>query len=402
MTASSNGVFDVAVVGGGIVGLATARALAAARPGRRVAVLEKESEVGRHQSGHNSGVLHTGVYYKPGSLKARLCRSGRAAMERYCAEKGLPVAPLGKVIVATEEREKEALRRLLDRAQQNGVRCDLVGPERLREIEPHAAGLEALHVPDAAVLDYGAVCRSLASDLEQDGHMVLRGARVTAWKRVGAELAVSTSAGELAARKLVNCAGLQSDRVAALDGASTPPSARIIPFRGEYRLLTPRAANLVRALIYPVPDPAFPFLGVHFTRSVDGQVECGPNAVLALAREGYDSRAPVLADLLDTLAWPGFRRLARRHLRMGLAEAWRSFSARAFARAAQRLVPEVRAEDLLPAPCGIRAQAVDRSGALVDDFLLVEGQDVLHVLNAPSPAATASLAIGAEVAARLV
>jgi L-2-hydroxyglutarate oxidase len=401
MTASSNGVFDVAVVGGGIVGLATARALAAARPGRRVAVLEKESEVGRHQSGHNSGVLHTGVYYKPGSLKARLCCSGRAAMERYCAEKGLPVAPLGKVIVATQEREKEALRRLLDRAQQNGVRCDLVGPERLREIEPHAAGLEALHVPDAAVLDYGAVCRSLASDLEQDGHMVLRGARVTAWKRVGAELAVSTSAGELAARKLVNCAGLQSDRVAALDGASTPPSARIIPFRGEYRLLTPRAANLVRALIYPVPDPAFPFLGVHFTRSVDGQVECGPNAVLALAREGYDSRAPVLADLLDTLAWPGFRRLARRHLRMGLAEAWRSFSARAFARAAQRLVPEVRAEDLLPAPCGIRAQAVDRSGALVDDFLLVEGQDVLHVLNAPSPAATASLAIGAEVAARL-
>jgi L-2-hydroxyglutarate oxidase len=401
MRAGGDETFDVAVVGGGIVGLAVARALVAARPGRRVVVLEKEAEVGRHQSGRNSGVLHSGIYYKPGSLKARLCRSGRAEMERYCAEKGLPVAPLGKVIVATEEAERAALHKLFERGQQNGVACELVGPARLREIEPHAAGIEAVHVPEAKVLDYGSVCRSLASDLERDGHRVLRGASVFAWAHAGGELVVRTSAGEVLARKLVNCAGLQSDRVAALDGSPAPPPARIIPFRGEYRLLTPRGAGLVRALIYPVPDPAFPFLGVHFTRSVDGTVECGPNAVLALAREGYDSRAPVLADLIDTLAWPGFRRLARKHLRMGMAEAWRSLSARAFARAAQRLVPEIRAEDLLPAPCGIRAQAVDRSGALVDDFLLVEGSDVLHVLNAPSPAATASLAIGAEVAARL-
>ena len=401
MGSLAEGVYDLAVVGGGVVGLAVARAACALHPQRSVVVLEKESGVGLHQSGRNSGVLHTGIYYKPGSLKARLCRSGRARMEHYCREKGLPISPLGKVIVAVEENERGALRSLLERGRANGVECELVDRVRLREIEPHAAGLEALHVPEAAVLDFGAVCRSLAADLEASGQRVLTGARVFACGPAGSELVVRTSGGDVRARRLVNCAGLQSDRVAALAPGAGEPPARIVPFRGEYRMLAPRAADLVRGLIYPVPDPAFPFLGVHLTRGVDGRVECGPNAVLSLAREGYQSRLPVLADMLDTLAWPGFRHLARRHLRTGLGEVWRSLCARAFANAVRRLLPELQDADLLPAPCGIRAQAVTRDGALVDDFLFAEGPGALHVLNAPSPAATASLAIGEEVARRL-
>jgi L-2-hydroxyglutarate oxidase len=401
MKTLAEGTFDVTVVGGGVVGLAVARALTAAQPERRVLLLEKEAQVGRHQSGRNSGVLHTGIYYKPGSLKARLCRGGRARMQRYCEEKGLPVAQLGKLIVAVQESERPALQTLLERGRANGVACELVDRPRLLEVEPHAAGIEALHVPEAAVLDFGAVCRSLAMDLEQAGQRVVTGARVFACGRIGEELVVRTDAGDARTRRLVNCAGLQCDRIASLAPDSEPPPARIIPFRGEYRMLAPRAAALVRGLIYPVPDPAFPFLGVHLTRGVDDSVECGPNAVLSLAREGYDSRRPVLEDLLDTLSWPGFRTLARRHLRTGMGEVWRSLSSRAFARAVRRLLPELADEDLLPAPCGIRAQAVTREGGLVDDFLLVEGRDVLHVLNAPSPAATASLAIGEEVAGRL-
>jgi L-2-hydroxyglutarate oxidase len=401
MQTLAEGSFDVAVVGGGIVGLAVARALTHADPDRRVVLLEKEPQVGSHQSGRNSGVLHTGIYYKPGSLKARLCRDGRARMVRYCEEKGLPVAALGKVIVAVEERERPALQTLLERGQANGVACELVAREGLLEVEPHAAGIEALHVPEAAVLDFGAVCRSLAADLQQAGQRVVTGARVYACGRAGDELVLRTDAGDVRARHLVNCAGLQCDRVAGFSPGDEPPPARIIPFRGEYRMLAPRAAELVRGLIYPVPDPAFPFLGVHLTRGVDGSVECGPNAVLSLAREGYDSRRPVLEDLLDTLSWPGFRTLARQHLRTGLAEVWRSLSSRAFARAVRRLLPELADEDLQSAPCGIRAQAVTREGGLVDDFLLVERPGALHVLNAPSPAATASLAIGEEVAGRL-
>lgn len=400
MARAAEGRFDVAVVGGGIVGLSVARALAARRPAPRVVVLEKEPALARHQSGRNSGVLHSGIYYRPGSLKARLCRSGRQAMRRLCEEHGLPYATRGKLIVAVEERERPRLERLLELARANGVEAERCGPERLAEIEPHAAGVAALHVPDVGVVDFAAVCRHLAVELEREGHRVLLEARVFAMARVGASTVVRTAAGEVEAGLVVNCAGLQSDRVARLAGLDDP-AARVVPFRGEYHALLPERAALVRGLIYPVPDPDLPFLGVHLTRDVEGRVECGPNAVLSLSREGYDSRRPDLDDLLDTLQWPGFRRLARRHLRSGAGEVWRSLSRRAFLRAVRRLLPAVRAEDLRPAPCGIRAQAVTRAGQLVDDFLVETSGGAAHVLNAPSPAATAALAIGEEVARRL-
>lgn len=392
--------YDVAIIGGGIVGLATAYRLLQARPETQVIVLEKEAEVARHQTGHNSGVLHSGIYYQPGSQKALLCRAGKRAMEEFCAQENLPFEICGKVIVAVDERELPALERILERGRANGVRCAPIDRARLRELEPHAAGVRAIHVPEAGIVDYRQVCARLRRRIEEAGGGVRTGARVVRLFRRADAVLLESPAGDVAARLAVNCAGLYSDRVARFGGVD--PGAQIVPFRGEYYALRPAAAGLCRNLIYPVPDPAFPFLGVHFTRMIGGAVECGPNAVLAFAREGYRKRDVQLAELWEALRYPGFLRLARRHWRTGLGEMWRSFSKGAFVRALQRLLPEIRAEHLDPAPAGVRAQALRRDGSMVDDFLILEGERALHVCNAPSPAATSSLQIGANLVERIL
>ncbi len=384
------------IVGGGIVGLATAYRFTERFPGEKVIVLEKEAGVGRHQSGRNSGVLHSGIYYKPGSLKAESCRRGKRMMEEFCAREGIRHEICGKVIVAVEQREIPILEAIHARGHANGVDCALVGPERLRELEPHAAGVKAIHVPETGIVDYPAVCERLAARLPE----VVTGAEVLALRTQGAEVVVETTRGTYTGRAAVNCAGLHSDRVLQRSGLTRP--ARIVPFRGEYFSLRTEARHLVRNLIYPVPDPSFPFLGVHFTRMIRGGIECGPNAVLAFAREGYTRTTVRLGDLWDTLSYGGFWRLAARHGRTGAAEMWRSFSRGAFARALQRLVPEVRAEHLEPAPAGVRAQALAPDGLLVDDFLIRTEGRIVHVCNAPSPAATSSLAIGEAIVDRLV
>lgn len=390
---------DLLVVGGGIVGLATAYQFTRRFPGKRVVVLEKEAGLARHQSGHNSGVLHTGVYYRPGSLKAITCRAGKQTMEQFCAAEGIASERCGKVIIAVTEHERPALHRIHQRGIANGVECSLVGTERLAELEPYAVGVEALHVPEAGIADYPAVCERLAERIRQDGGEVICRARVLAVQQRPDGVTAVTSVGDQTARQLVNCAGLHSDRMATLAGVQ--PGCRIIPFRGEYYRLRASASHLCRNLIYPVPDPQFPFLGVHFTRATDGSVECGPNAVLAFAREGYRFGTINPADLLGTLTYPGFLRLAARHWRSGLREMGRSLSKAAFVRALRRLVPDISADDLEPAPAGVRAQAVAPDGGLVDDFLFVDGERVVNVCNAPSPAATASLEIGRVVVDRL-
>ncbi len=382
---------DVVVVGGGIVGMATACELLG-RGRRGVVVLEAEASLGEHQTGRNSGVIHSGAYYKPGSLKATLCRDGREAMYRFCEERGIEHERCGKVIVATRAEEIPSLRRIEERARANGldpVRCSA---EEIREHEPHVASVEGLFIKETGIVRYVEVLRSMAELVAERGGEVRTGARVTAIRRDGGAFVVTTPAGEVRARNLVNCAGLQSDRIARMAGA--PVALRIIPFRGEYYDLVPERRGLCKNLIYPVPDPAFPFLGVHLTRSTDGTVEAGPNAVLAFKREGYRFTSFDGGDLLDTLEFPGFWQLATRHAKTGLFEVYRSLSKAAFVRSVQALVPEVLAEDLVVGRAGVRAQAVEPSGALVDDFRIVSGPSMLHVLNAPSPAATASIAIG--------
>jgi L-2-hydroxyglutarate oxidase LhgO len=392
--------FDLTVVGGGIVGLATARALLAERPDLRLVILEKEPRLAAHQTGHNSGVIHSGIYYKPGSHKARLCVEGARLMKEFCAEHAIRVDPIGKVIVATFEDELPRLLALFERGTANGVAgLSLIDRDRLREIEPHAAAIRAIHSPTTAIVDYGEVAQALARDLLTQGTVIRTGARVTAIKRTGDGFDLSTASGPIQSRRLVNCAGLYSDVVARLAGAS--PSLRIIPFRGEYYMIRPEKHDLVRGLIYPVPDPEFPFLGVHFTRTVHGEVEAGPNAVLAFAREGYRLGRIHLREFAGTLRYPGFWAMARRYWRTGSYEMYRSVSKGAFVRALQRLVPEVKAADVTPGGAGVRAQAVAQDGSLVDDFRIVRSPDAIHVLNAPSPAATASLAIGRHIA-RLV
>ena len=390
---------DTVVIGAGIVGLATAWTLLQQRPGSQVVVLDKEDGPARHQTGHNSGVLHSGIYYKPGSAKARNCREGKALMEAFCAQEGIPFERCGKVIVALDETEVPRLDAILERGLANGVACERIGVERLRELEPHAAGIAAVHVPEAGIVAYGAVCERLAARIAVAGGELVYGARVRGLRAHPAGVVVRTTAGDFDAARVVNCAGLHNDRVAAMTG-SRPP-ARIVPFRGEYYLLAEAARGLCRNLIYPVPDPAFPFLGVHFTRRIDGSVECGPNAVLALAREGYTWGDINLRDLAGTLGYPGFWRLAAKHWRTGFGEVHRSLSKRAFAKALQRLVPEIQASHLSPAPAGVRAQALLPDGSMVDDFLYRRQGRVLDVCNAPSPAATSALAIGAAVAAKL-
>jgi L-2-hydroxyglutarate oxidase LhgO len=389
--------YDVAIVGGGIVGLATARALLEAAPRARLAILEKEPRLAAHQTGHNSGVIHSGIYYRPGSYKARLCVEGARLLQEFCAEHGIRVERCGKVIVATSAPELPRLQAIYERGVANGVPgLALVEPARLRELEPHAAALRAIHSPTTAIVDFVEVADALGKDLTARGVELHTSARVTAIARVGGELEMTTTRHFVRARRLVNCAGLYSDAVARLAGAA--PDVRIVPFRGEYYMLRPERRSLVRGLIYPVPDPEFPFLGVHFTRTIHGDVEAGPNAVLAFAREGYRFARVRPAELAATLAYGGFWRMARRYWRTGAYEVFRSLSQTAFVRALQRLVPDLRPSDVTGGGAGVRAQAVSPDGSLVDDFRIVATDDAVHVLNAPSPAATASLAIGRHIA----
>jgi L-2-hydroxyglutarate oxidase len=390
---------DVTIIGGGIVGLATAFRLTERFPHKQVVVLEKEADLAHHQTGRNSGVLHSGIYYKPGSLRAMNCRTGKRAMEEFCAAEGIEYEICGKVIVAVTGDEVSALERIYERGQANGVRCEIIGPERLRELEPHAAGVRAIHVPEAGIVDYKQVARRFAERVRERGGTIVTSARVVAIDTRASEVVVGTTAGEFAAEFVVNCTGLHSDRTTSLTGQD--PGVKIVPFRGEYYELKPEARYLCRNLIYPVPDPRFPFLGVHFTRMIGGHVECGPNAVLAFAREGYRKTDVSLRDLIESLTYPGFLRLAGRYWKTGLGEIWRSLSKAAFVRALERLMPEIRSEHLEPAPSGVRAQAVAPEGNLVDDFLFRESDRIVNVCNAPSPAATASLNIGNLIVDRL-
>jgi L-2-hydroxyglutarate oxidase len=391
---------DLVIVGGGIVGLATAYRALERFPSWQVLVLEKERRVAEHQTGHNSGVLHSGIYYRPGSLKAVNCRAGKQAMEQFCRAEGIPFEICGKVIVATSETELPALRAIFDRGVANEVNCRLIDSHELREIEPHAAGVQAIHVPEAGIVDYRKVAERLAKRVIEQGGQVVYSARVESIRDSDVEgKIVEATAGAFAARQVINCAGLQCDRVARQSGDE--PGSTIVPFRGEYYRLKDSAEHLCRNLIYPVPNPNFPFLGVHFTRMIGGGVECGPNAVLAFAREGYRKRDVRLADLYETLTYSGFWRLAAKYWRTGIGEMWRSLSKRAFVNALQRLVPEIQRADLESAPAGVRAQAITPDGAMVDDFALLERPGLIHVCNAPSPAATASLNIGKLIVERL-
>ncbi|MFJ5155253.1 L-2-hydroxyglutarate oxidase [Streptomyces sp. NPDC088353] len=386
---------DVLVIGGGIVGLSTAYAITRAAPGTRVTVLEKEQGPARHQTGRNSGVIHSGIYYRPGSLKARYAAGGAAEMVKFCAEYGIAHEVTGKLIVATGREELPRLHALVQRGRENGIPVRELGPAQIEEYEPEIRGLAAIHVGTTGICDFAAVARQMA---EASGAEIRYGARVVRVdRRPELGVAVLTGRGDVVrARVLVNCAGLYCDEVARLTGDE--PGVRIVPFRGEYYELA--RPELVRGLVYPVPDPAFPFLGVHLTRGVDGGVHIGPNAVPALAREGYGWGVVRPRELAGTLGWPGSWRIARRHWRYGAGELRRSVSKGAFTQAVRRLMPGVREEDLVPAAAGVRAQAVLRDGTLVDDFLIREGARAVHVLNAPSPAATASLPIGREVARR--
>ena len=385
------------VVGGGIVGLATARELARRDPNARVLLCEKESDVARHQTGRNSGVVHSGLYYAPGSLKARTCVRGRELLEAFVATHAVPYERTGKVVVAVTEDELPRLQALEERGRANGLRIETLGPEALREHEPEAAGIRALFVHETGIVDYAGVCRALAEELRGGGHALRFGVRVEDLRTEGDHVVASLAdGGTLRVRHAVNCAGLHSDRLGRT--RDERPTARIVPFRGEYYELTESARPLVRNLIYPVPDPRFPFLGVHFTRCTSGAVECGPNAVFALAREGYRWRDVDLRDLADALGWPGTWRLFARHWRTGVGETWRSFSKRAFVHALRRLVPAIRPEHLRPAPAGVRAQALGRDGRLLDDFVVRRQGPITHVVNAPSPAATAALAIAECIA----
>jgi L-2-hydroxyglutarate oxidase len=390
---------EIVVVGGGIVGLATAYALVVGRPARSVLVLEAEDRLAAHQSGHNSGVIHSGLYYRPGSLKARTCRVGREALYRFCDEAGIPYRRSGKLVVATRQVELLALAGLEERGRANGLQgLRRLAAAEVQEMEPAVTGVAGLWVPETGVVDFARVVDALAARVRQAGAEVLTGARVHEIRRNGSGLMIGTAAGEFRAALLVNCAGLQADRLARLSGAD--PGVVIVPFRGEYYELVPARRALVRTVIFPVPDPAVPFLGVHFTRTIADRVEAGPNAVLAWGREGYRRWDVSVRDLAGTLSYGGFWKMARAHWRVGLTELGRSYSKRLFVRALQRLVPEVRAADLVPGGSGVRAQAVDAAGRLLDDFHIVEAPAVIHVLNAPSPAATAALAVGREVAAR--
>jgi L-2-hydroxyglutarate oxidase len=382
----SSGAYDFAVVGGGILGLSTARALLDRYPGAGVLVLEKEPGWARHQTGHNSGVIHSGIYYKPGGLKARFSREGGERLAEFCREHGVAYEICGKVIVATEPEE-------------NGLAVEKIGPEELGELEPHATGLAALKVPSTGIVDFVGVAEAFAKIVAEEGGELRTGTEVTGISETVDGVEVRAGGESFRAGALVNCAGLHSDRVAALGGVKA--GMKIVPFRGEYYDLALKSRYLVKNLIYPVPDPNFPFLGVHFTRTIEGGIETGPNAVLGLAREGYKKTDLKVKDLAEVLAYPAFWRLAGRHWKTGAGEVLCSLSKKAFVRGLKRLVPEVEENDLVPTEAGVRAQALMKDGSLVDDFFIVEGERSVHVLNAPSPAATACIPIGEAIVDRI-
>jgi L-2-hydroxyglutarate oxidase len=391
--------YHFVVVGGGIIGLSTAMHLLQEMPWARVAVLDKESKLATHQTGNNSGVIHAGIYYKPGSLKAKFAAEGSRTMVEFCQKYDLPMKVCGKVIVATEPDELPRLEKLYERGIANGLKMDRLDPSGIKEHEPACAGLAGIFLHSTGITDYSQVCEQYAKIIRELGGEILTSCALVDVHNQADGVILSTTSGELKTDWWINCGGLHCDRIAAMAGVKS--NAKIVPFRGEYYELKPDRRHLVKGLIYPVPDPSFPFLGVHFTRMIDGSVHCGPNAVLALKREGYTKRDISLADMYDTLSFPGFWKMIRKNLRMGLSEIRRSFSVKLFARSLQRLVPEVQQEDLIPAHAGVRAQAMLPDGSLVDDFLIVDGPRSIHVLNAPSPAATASLPIGRTIVERL-
>jgi (S)-2-hydroxyglutarate dehydrogenase len=388
--------YDVAIIGGGIVGLATALNLTERFPRARVVVLEKEPRIAAHQTGHNSGVIHSGIYYRPGSYKARQCGEGKGLMRAFCEKHGIKVVDCGKVIVATSPAELPRLQTLYERGQANGVPVEMIEPDRLREIEPHAAGIRAIWSPTTAIVDFIEVAEAMARDLRQRGVEIETSAGVTHVARTSDGVDLWATRRAVLAKRMINCAGLYCDVVARMAGAK--PDVQIVPFRGEYYMIRPDRRHLVRTLIYPVPDPEFPFLGVHFTNTVHGEVEAGPNAVLAFAREGYTFGRVRPWELGHTLTYSGVWHMARKYWKTGSYEMYRSLSKKAFVKALQRLVPEIRPEDVERGGAGVRAQAVAPDGALIDDFRIVADETGIHVLNAPSPGATASLAIGGHIA----
>ncbi len=392
--------YDVAIVGGGIVGLATAWQLLQQRPATAVLLIEKERELATHQSGHNSGVIHSGIYYKPGSLRAINCRAGKVALEKFCEQFEIPFDRCGKVIVAADESQVPGLEKVYQRGVANEIVCEKIGKERLAELEPQVSGVAAIHVPDTGIIDYKVVAKKLAEQIQTQDADIRCDTKLKGLRKETASQILLTTQGDFATRVVVTCAGLQSDRVAKLCGANV--KTKIIPFRGEYYDLKPTAKHLCRNLIYPVPDPQFPFLGVHFTRMIQGGVECGPNAVLAFSREGYTKTQINCKDLIESLTFPGFLKMSWKHWNAGMSEMWRSFFKTAFVKELQKLIPEIQASDLVAAPAGVRAQAVTLQGELVDDFLIEADERTINVLNAPSPAATASLNIGKTIMEKVI
>jgi L-2-hydroxyglutarate oxidase len=388
--------YDYTIIGGGIVGLSTGVAILERFPTASVLLVEKENHWAAHQTGHNSGVIHSGIYYKPGSFKARFAIEGSRLIPEFCREHGIACDVCGKVIVATEQAQLPQLEKLYARSLEHGLAVTKLSPSKLREIEPHCVGLAALKVPSTGIADYKAIARKYADIIEKHGGDLRLGTRVTGIKVCSGESIVETDSGDYYTKFVINCAGLHSDRVALM--AKANPTAKIVPFRGEYYELKPEKRYLVRNLIYPVPDPNFPFLGVHYTRMTDGNIHCGPNAVLAFKREGYHKTDLSVRDLFETLTYNGFWNLAMPNMKSGLMEIWRSLSKSAFTRSLQRLIPEVQKADLVPSHAGVRAQALTPAGKMVDDFLIVPGDRSMHVCNAPSPAATASIPIGREIA----
>ncbi|WP_413165969.1 L-2-hydroxyglutarate oxidase [Capilliphycus salinus ALCB114379] len=387
--------FDFAIIGGGIVGLSTGMALGQRYPNAKILLLEKENRFAPHQTGNNSGVIHSGIYYKPGSLKAQLCREGCRSMVEFCQKHGIDHDVCGKVIVATEPEELPLLENLYQRGLENGIECKKITAEQVKEVEPHVQCLAGIKVYSTGIVNYTQVAQKYAELIAQQGGKLQLSTKVENIKTTADGAIVETNQGEFRAKFLINCAGLYSDRITKLGGMK--PEAKIVPFRGEYYELVPEKRYLVNTLIYPVPNPNFPFLGVHFTRMIDGSVHAGPNAVLSLKREGYNKTDFDFLDTIDTLTYPGFWKLAAKHAKDGIEEIIRSFSKAAFVRSLQRLIPEVQSEDLIPTHAGVRAQALQTDGKLVDDFLIVEGRNAMHVCNAPSPAATASLEIGKAI-----
>ena len=389
--------YDIVIIGGGILGLSTAMQLLERSPQWRVAVVEKEEELATHQTGHNSGVMHSGIYYRPGSRKAQFCVAGLNNMIKFCEENEIEFQQCGKVIVALHESELGRLQDLYERGTANGVPdLEIVGPERLKEIEPHTAGVRALWAPHTGIVDFTKVAAAFANKFQQAGGDIFTGAAVKKITRSTGSVALETTKGTLQVKYLINCAGLYADKVASMTGENI--GVRIIPFRGEYYTLRQESHHLVSGLIYPVPDPQFPFLGVHFTRNIKGHVEAGPNAVMALRREGYRKRDFSFGDSLGNLAYPGFWKMALKYWKIGMGEVYRSYSRRVFLRDLQRLLPEIQNSDLASGGSGVRAQAVARDGSLLDDFSIIQSGDAIHVVNAPSPGATSSLAIGEHIA----